>query len=183
MGFDGRLVQQANYKEGELVSAEPPRVNKPFAYPGDLGADDFAFVFAQGSGLTGFCTLRISAAGNCEYFYQDCDSRGVQKKAIFQLADPMQRQLRDALSAADFFNLKTEYINPFVICGGQWCVWLRANGKEQIIFCSNVSLPPLAKLACAHSPGHYGPPQNGIAHGHFLSGWDVFPNEEWLRDP
>jgi hypothetical protein len=143
----GMLVRSAEYQQGRLLSAVPGRRREPFAFPGPLGARDFALVLGQGSGWHGYHTLRVSAAGRCDFTYFVSSSRvstggagdhgiaagqvytdQVWRRAEFQLSDPEQLRLREALVAADVFGLQDEYINRRVADGTQWVVWLRAGG-------------------------------------------------------
>jgi antitoxin component YwqK of YwqJK toxin-antitoxin module len=152
---DGKLVKQVEYRHGSIISQTPGWRREPFVCAGPLGARDFAFVLAQGSSWHGFHTLRVSAAGRCEfrYFFRSKqvstgDGRiGLQEGEIyttniwrqgeFQLTDKMQQHLRDILQAADLFGMKDHYINEQIADGRQWVVRLRADGREKRIYCSN----------------------------------------------
>jgi antitoxin component YwqK of YwqJK toxin-antitoxin module len=146
-GADGEPIRRKEYRGGALVSETPVRSRKPFAYPGKVGATDFAFVLAQGSGWHGYNTLRVSASGWCEcrYFFNsgqegpsgDRVITQVWRKAEFQLTDETQQQLREALKVADVFGLREKYINERIADGTQWVVRLRADGTEKEISCSN----------------------------------------------
>jgi hypothetical protein len=138
---NGESIRRKEYREGVAVSETPARSRKPFAYPGKLGAADFAFVLAQGSGLYGYNTLRVSASGLCKYRYffdssqvrpaGDIVITQVWRETEFQLMDETQRQLRDALNVADVFGLSEKYINERIADGTQWVVRLRADGMEK----------------------------------------------------
>jgi antitoxin component YwqK of YwqJK toxin-antitoxin module len=153
----GKRIKRIEYRAGAPVAVTPAGRAEPFVYPGKLGARDFAFVLAQGSGWHGFNTLRVSADGKCEYRYFFCSGsvsplgqiyrRQVWRKAVFQLTDDLQRALRDALSAADLFSLADQYANQRIADGTQWEIRLRAEGKEKRIWCSNEFPEPLRQLS------------------------------------
>lgn len=152
----GELLRKVEYRNGTVVSETPVEPREPLAYPGSLGAADFAFILSQGSGWHGYNTLRVSAAGRCDFCYyfrsaqvstEDNPRIHLQKggiylthvwrRAQFALTDEMQRELRDALQTADVFGMKDEYVNEKIADGTQWIVRLRADGKAKRVYCSN----------------------------------------------
>jgi antitoxin component YwqK of YwqJK toxin-antitoxin module len=152
----GKLLRKVDYRRGKIVAEKPDRRRHPCDYPGKLGAADFAFILAQGSGWHGFNTLRVSAAGRCEFTYFFTTPRvsggmgllaalpaggiyidQVWRQAEFQLTDDEQRQLRQALQAADVFGMANEYIDHDIADGTQWVIRLRARSKDKRVYCSN----------------------------------------------
>jgi antitoxin component YwqK of YwqJK toxin-antitoxin module len=165
---DGKSVKRVEYRGGVAVSPAPADPGEPLAYPGPLGARDFAFILAQGSGWHGYDTLRVSARGKCEFYYfftapqvasvgdarlglrqGDLYHSPVWRKAEFRLSNELQRQLRDALRTADLFGMQDQYIDRQVADGTQWVLRLRTEGREKRISCSNTFPEPLRQLSRA----------------------------------
>jgi antitoxin component YwqK of YwqJK toxin-antitoxin module len=163
---DGKLLKWVEYRKGEVVGQLRSRRQQQFTYPGSLGARDFAFLLSQGGGWHGYNTLRVSASGKCEFTYLfwswrvatnadagphlkagDIYQTSTWRKAVFQLTDEMQRQLREALQTADLFALNDQYIDEKVHDGTQWIIGLRAAGKAKRIYCSNSFPECLRKLS------------------------------------
>jgi hypothetical protein len=163
----GKLVRLVEYREGAIVAETPARRTRPFTYPGELGAPDFALIVGQGSERDGgYYTLHVSAAGRCEcrYFLLSVRlSKGADRlpgladgepytardwrRVEFQLSELEQRQLRDALEAAGVFGLQDEYVNKRIADGTQWVVCLRAGGREKRVYCSNFFPTRLRELS------------------------------------
>lgn len=163
---DGELIKQVEYKDGKVVSQKPQGRQRPYEYPGRLGAEDFSFTLAQGSGLDGYATFRVSSEGKCEFLFfvhktevkkpgegpdelsvGDIYIDRVWLMAEFTLTDAMQRQLRQAIEEAELYSLKDRYIDERVQDGTQWIVMLRAGRKEKRIYCSNKFPKALRKLS------------------------------------
>jgi hypothetical protein len=191
---DGKLVQWVDYRAGAIIGTSLAAKSVPFVYPGELGAADFAFILAQGSVLEGYNTLRVSAAGRCQYRYSvletevsgtgDIYNTSVWREATFQLTDEMQRQLRDALKAADLFALNDDYVNRRIMDGTQWVVRLRAGGKEKRIYCSNAFPGRLRPLSRTLREQIMVPHRMELLTATRVSGGGAIPNEEqWLEEP
>ena len=127
---------------GRAVAGESKEAATNGKRPGAAGEVDFALLIAQGSFLTGFNILRVSAGGRAEYQY-DVDDPRVEKladrpgvpteeetvchhrkwrKAEFQLDEPARRQLREDLNASGVMWLLDTYAARGVCDGTQWVI-------------------------------------------------------------
>jgi antitoxin component YwqK of YwqJK toxin-antitoxin module len=189
----GQTVRRKEYRGGVLVEESPAPSREPFAYPGALGSRDFALILAQGSDWHGYNTLRVNAAGRCEYRYFVASahveggsvSNGPDwRRADFQLTGEEQRWLREAIGVADVFGHGDQYINKKIADGTQWVVRLRADGKAKQIYCSNQFPDALRKLSRTLRGQVMAPHQMEVVTATRFEGKAQSPAEEaWPEDP
>ena len=116
----------------------PKRTSDPIAIKVStkelFNANDFTFVFGEGSGWHGYNVIRILPDGSCQYTFTHGTPQW--RRAQFSIDAATGHELRKLLDDIDYFQMPMSYSSG-VADGTQWFVKVYAAGKKKGVYCDN----------------------------------------------